>query len=142
MEIPQVNIEYVKALIQRAEQKLLRFEEKLSTIETHIALLQKERESAKLIIEHISQSDARKRLLLDLFVFPDEYGQSLRVPDGYMSTLEEHVKHMDASLHFYEYMRTRRTDGIAFLKSDIERLKKIAEIKFQRRFFFLAVLDT
>jgi hypothetical protein len=141
MDMPYINKDHVAWLIQCAEYKVSRFEEKIRRLEMYIEGLKSDRDSATILTEHFGLSKAREKILLDCFVFHGEYGQAENVPEWIIQNLEDHAKRMNSSIVLYERFKERRLEGLKFLNEDIARLKKILDIQFQHKYFFLAVID-
>lgn len=141
MQLPTANKAAVEALIEKAQEKLERFEEKLERIEQHIQILQHERQAAETTIEYFELSSKRQALLLDLFVFPHEYGETQPLPEWHIERLQEHSQNMLSSIKHYERCKRRRLEGVDFLKADLKRLEIIGNANFQHRFYFQALLD-
>jgi len=141
MQLPTANKKAVEVLIEKAQQKLERFEEKLERIGQHIQILQHEKQAAETTIEYFDLSTKRQALLLDLFVFPHEYGKTQPLPEWYIERLQEHSQNMLSSIEHYERCKKRRLEGVEFLKADLKRLEIIGNANFQHRMFFQAWLD-
>ena len=137
MQLPTANKEIIDSLIQRAKDKLSSFEEKIELIDRHINTLRQEKHAADTTIEYFSLGKKRKELLLDLFVYPDEYGQTAQLPEWHIDQLQRHSQSMSSSIVHYERCKQRRIEGVEFIKADIKRLEVIGNATYQHPYFFL-----
>ena len=141
MQLPTADKAVIDSWIQRARCKLSSFEEKIRKIDHHISTLRQEKHAADTTIEYFSLSGKRKELLLDLFVYQDEYGQAEQLPEWHIDQLQRHSQSISSSISHYERCKKRRIEGIEFIKTDIERLEIIGSATYQHPYFFLALRD-
>lgn len=140
MHLPTANKAVVESLIEAAIHKVERNRERVSRIDSHIAALEQERMAAETTLEYFELGSKRRTLVLDLFVFPGEYGETEPLPDWHAEQLRQHANRMSLSVKHYQRCKERRLKAINFLQQDIKRLEVIRDAVYRPPIFFLAAV--
>jgi hypothetical protein len=82
--------------------KRSRSRERVARIDGHIAALEHEKAAAETTLEYFELGPKRRALVLDLFVFPGEYGETQSLPDWHSEQLRQHVERMSQSIKLYQ----------------------------------------
>lgn len=141
MRLPIANKHVVERRIAAAKHKIERFKDKIERIEQHLVVLAEEKTAAETTLEYFSLTGDRRALLLDLFVFEGEYGETEALEEWHLQQLSQYAQSLAHSIGHYQRCMDRRRKGVAFLEKDIERLNIIGAATYQRPYLVHGVLD-
>lgn len=129
----------ISRLLAEAENKILKFEQKIQNITAALVPLQIQREAVLAAIEFADREKARRKLT-DLFVTDGEYGLPINFSADLLRQIEQRKNELDRRIQSYEQKREERQKGIEFIRHDIELLKKAQYLDVKASIYEAAAL--
>lgn len=140
MALPTINFEHVIGLINSADKKIARFNQKVERIEIKILALKSELDMVTAMVEYISAQDKRAKLV-EMFYESGEYGTAPKEDTSFLEIFEKRKSDIEGHIPLWENRAKQRKDHIEFMKNDLVLLEKIKGLNSLSRYRYAVYLD-